>query len=799
MAKIFISYRREDSDYRADRLAEAIRPHLKDPDRDLFIDIDSIPLGVDFVEYLESRVAQCDVLLALIGPDWVDVKDPVTGVRRLDKTDDFVRVEIAAALRRGIRVVPVLLDGAPVPHAGQLPDDLQELARRNGVEMRRISFASDVERLVRGLGIEESLKPAGSVSPDETTAASGSASPARGDTVETVKTGGSGVLVATLGGLLVAGLAAAGLIWSGVIDLGDTATKTSTPIVEEEAPAVQFAAMTEDKLAEDPAYQQSQQMARERALVRLQQALKTLGHYRGGVDGDFGPLTNKGVQDFARSVSLTAPDILAGPVADIETFVQRAEKAAKVFRERDNAAWDTASDTNTVASYNFYLKQFSEGQFVGTARSRIDALNAPKVTTVAAAGPAVPASAGAAVSAPTASISTSRTNLAALEGQGGAWFRRTGRSVEQSAPDAFWHYFIVVTQDSSFINKGAIVRGRKWDNSEAPMWDVVYGYSQSDGDWYKEIADTVYLGSSWVPEFATLSDAMHARGGDDHGNPLHNDFNVKTAASSAPARTSTPPRAPSLSVSSSNLSTLEGMGGAWWRGLNRSVDQAAPKEFNHYFIIVSQDSEYITKGAIVKGYDWDNSAIPQWNTVYGYAKGDGDWFKEINDAVYLGPTWRPEFEALSKAMHARGGDSHGNPLHNDMAPKKSVAPTAASTAISDAALSRLENAGGTWWSNLGRTVEMPAPSQFGHYFIVISQDSEYISKGAIVKGYDWDNSAIPQWEVVYGYTKGDGEWFKEIADTAYLGSSWKPEYKALSDAMFSRGGLAHGNSRLDDY
>ncbi|HEV7691100.1 MAG TPA: TIR domain-containing protein [Hyphomonadaceae bacterium] len=150
MTKIFISYRREDSQYQADRLHAALKPHVADP-RDIFIDVDNIPVGVDFVDHLATQVAKCDVLLALIGPGWLSARDPKTGERRLDSADDFVRIEIATALKRGIRVAPVLFDGTPVPAAADLPEDLKLLSRRNGIEIRRASFNADADRMIRGL------------------------------------------------------------------------------------------------------------------------------------------------------------------------------------------------------------------------------------------------------------------------------------------------------------------------------------------------------------------------------------------------------------------------------------------------------------------------------------------------------------------------------------------------------------------------------------------------------------------------------------------------------------------------
>ncbi len=154
MAKIFISYRRDTSQYKADALYDAIKPYVEDFKTDIFIDVDNIPYGVDFVEHLENRVSQCDILLAVIDSSWVDVVDPETGLKRLDNPDDFVRVEIASALKRGIPVVPLLYDGAPLPLETALSEDIRELVRRNGVQLNRQSFQTDVMRLMKGLGFE---------------------------------------------------------------------------------------------------------------------------------------------------------------------------------------------------------------------------------------------------------------------------------------------------------------------------------------------------------------------------------------------------------------------------------------------------------------------------------------------------------------------------------------------------------------------------------------------------------------------------------------------------------------------
>jgi TIR domain len=147
-AKVFISYRRGDSAGYAGRVRDRLERELG---RDLlFMDVDAIPLGTNFSKVLHEEVAKCGVLLAVIGPNWPDARDE-HGNRRLDDPNDFVRIEIAAALQRNIPVIPILLDGATIPKADQLPEDLKELASRNGMDIRHASFHDDMNRLIRGL------------------------------------------------------------------------------------------------------------------------------------------------------------------------------------------------------------------------------------------------------------------------------------------------------------------------------------------------------------------------------------------------------------------------------------------------------------------------------------------------------------------------------------------------------------------------------------------------------------------------------------------------------------------------
>ena len=145
MSRIFISYRREDSQAWAGRLYDRIEERFR-PEH-IFMDIDMEP-GVDFVEALETAVESCDVLVAVIGRLWLSVTDD-SGRRRIDNEQDWVRLEIATALRRDIRVIPCLVEGAKMPHASQLPLGLAGLARRQAVSLTHERFRSDADRLTR--------------------------------------------------------------------------------------------------------------------------------------------------------------------------------------------------------------------------------------------------------------------------------------------------------------------------------------------------------------------------------------------------------------------------------------------------------------------------------------------------------------------------------------------------------------------------------------------------------------------------------------------------------------------------
>jgi len=144
--RIFINYRREDDQAAAGRLYDRLLQHF---DREqLFMDIEAIEPGVDFVKSLDEQVAACIAFIAVIGPRWLNARNN-DGNPKLDNPTDYVRVEIESALKRDIRVIPVLVDGASMPRPSDLPPSLHALARRNAVEIAHHRFAADCDDLAR--------------------------------------------------------------------------------------------------------------------------------------------------------------------------------------------------------------------------------------------------------------------------------------------------------------------------------------------------------------------------------------------------------------------------------------------------------------------------------------------------------------------------------------------------------------------------------------------------------------------------------------------------------------------------
>jgi TIR domain len=158
MAKIFMCHRRGDDDAMMRLLYDRLEQEFGR--EEMLVDVDAIPLGMDFRNVLQEAVSRSEVMLVLIGPRWLTKLDH-DGRRRVDNPHDFVRMEIEQALQLSVPIIPVLLDGAPFPKLNEVPDTLRPLLFRHAVAISSASFQSDLEKLVRTL---RSIRPKESVS-----------------------------------------------------------------------------------------------------------------------------------------------------------------------------------------------------------------------------------------------------------------------------------------------------------------------------------------------------------------------------------------------------------------------------------------------------------------------------------------------------------------------------------------------------------------------------------------------------------------------------------------------------------
>lgn len=149
--RIFVNYRRNDTQWAAGRLADSLTAYFDD-DR-VFRDIDNIVGGDDFTAVLDETLDRSDALIAVIGRDWLADQNE-DGTPRIQAEDDWVAQEIAAALSKGMRVYPVLIDGAQMPTRDVLPIALQDLASKNAVTLTDERWDDDVTRLARIVGLD---------------------------------------------------------------------------------------------------------------------------------------------------------------------------------------------------------------------------------------------------------------------------------------------------------------------------------------------------------------------------------------------------------------------------------------------------------------------------------------------------------------------------------------------------------------------------------------------------------------------------------------------------------------------
>jgi hypothetical protein len=159
MPRVFISYRRSDTEMAAGRLREAIAKHFGN--QQTFRDKEDISAGLDWLNAIQKAMSDDAIVLALIGPTWLTALDS-EGRRRLDRPDDVNRVELEAALSKELRVIPLLVQGSAMPDASELPETLRSLTRRHAVKLRDDDWDTDMRRLFTALE-EAGLVPTASI------------------------------------------------------------------------------------------------------------------------------------------------------------------------------------------------------------------------------------------------------------------------------------------------------------------------------------------------------------------------------------------------------------------------------------------------------------------------------------------------------------------------------------------------------------------------------------------------------------------------------------------------------------
>jgi hypothetical protein len=146
--RVFLCYRRDDAQGEAGRLHDRLLDVFGSDS--VFMDVDSVPIGIDFIDYINEQLAKIAVMVVVIGPTWVTAADE-RGQRRLDDAEDLVGTEIAAAFSNRIPVIPVLVRAASMPRRDALPEDLRPLTRRNALDVTHQRWRHDVERWVEAI------------------------------------------------------------------------------------------------------------------------------------------------------------------------------------------------------------------------------------------------------------------------------------------------------------------------------------------------------------------------------------------------------------------------------------------------------------------------------------------------------------------------------------------------------------------------------------------------------------------------------------------------------------------------
>ena len=176
MAKIIISYRRSDTDAISGRIRDRLAGHFGDAS--IFMDIDNIPFGTDFRDHIQQAFEHCDVVIIIVGVKWIG---PGKGKRsRINEQTDPVRIEVETALKRGVPILPVLVNGARMPTSEELPDTIADFAFRNAAEVDTgRDFHNHMDRVIRAVeSILQARSPAAGLAKSHAAGSTGPAPPA---------------------------------------------------------------------------------------------------------------------------------------------------------------------------------------------------------------------------------------------------------------------------------------------------------------------------------------------------------------------------------------------------------------------------------------------------------------------------------------------------------------------------------------------------------------------------------------------------------------------------------------------
>lgn len=513
--KIFVNYRREDAKGEALALRTVLAAKL--PRCDLFMDVDGgIKPGSNYVRVLDERVAGADVFLCLIGPRWLDVTD-AAGKRRLDTAEDFVRIEIASALKRDIPIIPILVDDTGMPAEQELPEQIRLMAYKQAMRLRHDRFNADAEGIARA--VRERLS---------------------GVTVAGVS---RWLLVASVLAALGLGATAgpAAMKLAGMdahfplLGLGDMAALRNR-VETLEADNASLAASR----SETASLLQARMKEAEAANGRVASLTSDLTKAR----ADLKRLEDQGKQsaDAAARVRQLEGQLVTQTkrIESLETEKSAAEKARSEAQASLQARQKEVSDGATK------VRQL-ESQ-VSTLTKRVETLEAEKASADKARGEAQAAlqtrtkeveGLTSQLSAANAALGKARQEIASLEkreqrqstatqpsnlqlqqviARRGQWASEHKINFTSNEPNIFKHFYIVVAS-AGHVDSGAIVTGDNWDQSTYPGWKTVYGHCRecTGRGGYIHASLLTYLGPSWRPEFEELSNEVRKiLGGDQN-------------------------------------------------------------------------------------------------------------------------------------------------------------------------------------------------------------------------------------------------------------------------------------------